>query len=177
MSTGTDLAALPGAVIESRGFTKRYGKFLALDGVNLEIPSASVGLLGANGAGKTTMLGLVLGMHRPDAGRMQVLGRDPADMQAAANALIACGGFLVDGGIYRHEFVTRAVIDGIMRVMLDTGMPVLSMILTPKNTYEHDRDHSFFLEHFVIKGEELANAAVTTLKNKQGLQPASSPNK
>lgn len=80
-------------------------------------------------------------------------------------ALIACGGLLVDGGIYRHEFVTHAVIDGIMRVMLDTGVPILSMILTPKNSYDENRDQQFFLEHFKIKGEELANAALATLKN------------
>jgi 6,7-dimethyl-8-ribityllumazine synthase len=80
-------------------------------------------------------------------------------------ALIACGGFLVDGGIYRHEFVTQAVIDGIMRVMLDTGMPILSMILTPSNAYDENRDAPFFLEHFRLKGEELANAALATLKN------------
>jgi 6,7-dimethyl-8-ribityllumazine synthase len=92
--------------------------------------------------------------------------------QTGKYALIACGGFLVDGGIYRHEFVTRAVIDGIMRVMLDTGMPVLSMILTPKNPYEEERDRPFFLKHFVIKGEELANAALATLKNMQKLQAA-----
>jgi 6,7-dimethyl-8-ribityllumazine synthase len=85
--------------------------------------------------------------------------------QTGRYALIACGGFVVDGGIYRHEFVTHAVIDGIMRVMLDTGIPILSMILTPKNSYEHDRDKQFFLEHFKLKGEELANAALATLRN------------
>jgi 6,7-dimethyl-8-ribityllumazine synthase len=85
--------------------------------------------------------------------------------QTGRYALIACGGFVVDSGIYRHEFVTHAVIDGIMRVMLDTGMPILSMILTPKNPYEHNRDEQFFLEHFKLKGEELANAALTTLRN------------
>jgi 6,7-dimethyl-8-ribityllumazine synthase len=96
--------------------------------------------------------------------------------QTGNYALIACGGLLVDGGIYRHEFVTRAVIDGIMRVMLDTGTPVLSMVLTPKNPYEHERDQAFFLEHFVIKGEELANAAVTTLTNMQKLKAAATHN-
>ena len=80
-------------------------------------------------------------------------------------ALIACGGFLVDGGIYRHEFVTQAVIDGIMRVMLDTGIPVLSMILTPSKAYDEERDGQFFLKHFRLKGKELASAALATLKN------------
>ncbi len=89
-------------------------------------------------------------------------------------ALIACGGLLVDGGIYRHEFVTHAVIDGIMRVMLDTNVPVLSMILTPKNAYDENSDHQFFLAHFKIKGEELAHAALGTLKNMQAHVRASS---
>ena len=78
MSTGTDLAAPPGAVIESRGFTKRYGKFLALDAVNLDIPSASVGLLGANGAGKTTLIRSLLGIIKPTAGSAKVVGFDTA---------------------------------------------------------------------------------------------------
>jgi 6,7-dimethyl-8-ribityllumazine synthase len=85
--------------------------------------------------------------------------------QTGQYALIACGGFIVDGGIYRHEFVTHAVIDGIMRVMLDTGVPILSMVLTPKNPYEQERDEQFFLDHFKLKGEELANAALATLRN------------
>ena len=90
--------------------------------------------------------------------------------QTGKYALIACGGFLVDGGIYRHEFVTHAVIDGIMRVMLDAGIPILSMVLTPKNSYQHDQDEQFFLAHFKIKGEELANAALAMLKNMQELE-------
>jgi 6,7-dimethyl-8-ribityllumazine synthase len=52
-----------------------------------------------------------------------------------------------------------------MRVMLDAGIPILSMILTPKNPYEHERDKQFFLDHFRLKGEELANAALATLRN------------
>ena len=43
----------------------------------------------------------------------------------------ACA-LVVDGGIYRHEFVAAAVIDGLMRVQLDTGVPVLSAVLTPQ---------------------------------------------
>ena len=92
--------------------------------------------------------------------------------QSGSYALIACGGFIVDGGIYRHEFVTSAVIDGIMRVMLDTQVPVLSMILTPRKPYDDAEDQPFFLEHFAIKGEELANAALLTLKNMQTLSAA-----
>ena len=76
MSSGTQPPASSGAIIEARGFTKRYGKFLALDGVNLDIPSASVGLLGANGAGKTTLIRSLLGIIKPSAGSASVVGYD-----------------------------------------------------------------------------------------------------
>ena len=44
---------------------------------------------------------------------------------------IACAAFVVDGGIYRYDFVAQSVVDGLMRVGLDTGVPVLSVSLTP----------------------------------------------
>lgn len=84
---------------------------------------------------------------------------------------ILCGGFIVNGGIYRHEFVTTAVIDGIMRVSLDTEVPVLSMILTPIHFHEHAEHHKFFFDHFAVKGRELANACLKTLENMRALKP------
>ena len=83
---------------------------------------------------------------------------------------ILCGGFIVNGGIYRHEFVTTAVIDGIMRVSLDTEVPVLSMILTPINFHEHEQHHKFFFDHFSVKGRELAAACLKTLENMRSLK-------
>lgn len=84
--------------------------------------------------------------------------------------VITCGGFIVNGGIYRHEFVTTAVIDGIMRVQLDTEVPVLSMILTPIHFHEHEQHHTFFFNHFRTKGRELAGACLKTLENMRGLK-------
>jgi 6,7-dimethyl-8-ribityllumazine synthase len=77
-------------------------------------------------------------------------------------AVIACA-LVVDGGIYRHEFVAGAVIDGLMRAQLDTGVPVLSMVLTPQQFHEHDVHTRFFAEHLVTKGREAARACVATL--------------
>ncbi|MEN9538436.1 MAG: hypothetical protein RLZZ126_671, partial [Pseudomonadota bacterium] len=48
------------------------------------------------------------------------------------DAIVACA-LVVNGGIYRHEFVASAVIDGLMRVQLDTGVPVFSAVLTPRD--------------------------------------------
>ncbi|MET0284709.1 MAG: 6,7-dimethyl-8-ribityllumazine synthase [Polyangiales bacterium] len=78
---------------------------------------------------------------------------------------IVAAGFIVDGGIYRHEFVSTAVIDGLMRVQLDSGVAVFSVVLTPQRFHEHEEHRRFFVEHFLQKGREAANAVVKTLES------------
>jgi 6,7-dimethyl-8-ribityllumazine synthase len=78
---------------------------------------------------------------------------------------IVAAGLVVDGGIYRHEFVAEAVISGLMRVQLDTEVPVLSAVLTPHHFHDSEEHRRFFFEHFVVKGREAANAASLTLAN------------
>ncbi len=78
------------------------------------------------------------------------------------DAIIGCA-LVVNGGIYRHEFVAAAVIDALMRVMLDSGVPVFSAVLTPRDFHAHEEHHAFFKEHFVKKGEEVAAACLDTL--------------
>ena len=77
-------------------------------------------------------------------------------------AAVVTAGLIVDGGIYRHEFVSSAVIDGLMRVQLDTGVPVFSAVLTPQD-FMSDGQPEFFREHFVIKGVEAAQSCAATL--------------
>jgi len=77
-------------------------------------------------------------------------------------AVIACG-FVVDGGIYRHEFVADAVIGALMSVQLETGIPIISAVLTPQHFHEHDEHSRFFAEHFVTKGTEAASACLAML--------------
>ena len=78
------------------------------------------------------------------------------------DAIVACA-LVVDGGIYRHEFVAHAVIDGLMRVQLETGVPVISAVLTPKDFHEHAEHLAFFSEHFIKKGAEAARACLATI--------------
>jgi ABC-2 type transport system ATP-binding protein len=67
------------AALEAVGLTKRYGRQAALSDCTLDIPSGRVvGLVGPNGAGKTTLLQLAVGMLRPTAGSIEVLGGQPA---------------------------------------------------------------------------------------------------
>ncbi len=78
------------------------------------------------------------------------------------DAVMACA-LIVNGGIYRHEFVTTAVIDGLMRVQLETGVPVISVALTPRDFHEHEEHLHFFQQHFVKKGQEAAGACLRTM--------------
>ncbi|MBA2557720.1 MAG: ATP-binding cassette domain-containing protein, partial [Chloroflexi bacterium] len=65
-----------GAALTTLGLRKRYGARAALDGLDLAVPRGVVyGFLGPNGAGKTTTLRLLVGLIRPDAGQIEVLGR------------------------------------------------------------------------------------------------------
>lgn len=83
---------------------------------------------------------------------------------------IVAAGLVVDGGIYRHEFVADAVISGLMRVQLDTDVPVFSAVLTPQQFHEHATHQSFFAEHFKIKGREVAQAAANTIEKLRALR-------
>ena len=79
------------------------------------------------------------------------------------NAIIAFG-LIVDGGIYRHEFVANAVISGLVRVQLDTGVPVFSCILTPQAFHEHEEHQRFFKQNLVSKGKEAAKSCLAFLE-------------
>ncbi|MFX0579124.1 6,7-dimethyl-8-ribityllumazine synthase [Nocardia nepalensis] len=82
---------------------------------------------------------------------------------------IVAAALVVDGGIYRHDFVASAVIDGLMRVQLDTDVPVFSVVLTPHHFHEHNEHVTYFTEHFVTKGAEAARALATTLSSLRSL--------
>jgi ABC-2 type transport system ATP-binding protein len=66
------------AVIVTRGLTKRYGRVVAVEDLNLELAEGEVfGLLGPNGSGKTTTILMLLGLTEPTSGEARVLGLDP----------------------------------------------------------------------------------------------------
>ena len=78
------------------------------------------------------------------------------------DAIAACA-LVVDGGIYRHEFVAASVVDALMRIQLETDVPVFSAVLTPHQFHEHAEHLEYFGRHFAVKGSELAGAVVSTL--------------
>ncbi len=94
----------------------------------------------------------------PGAFEMPLLARQLAE--TGRYAAVAAAAFVVDGGIYRHEFVAQAVVDGLMRAGMDSGIPVLSVSLTPQSYQETEHHNAIFRAHFVEKGREAARAAL-----------------
>ncbi|WP_170582356.1 6,7-dimethyl-8-ribityllumazine synthase [Ruegeria arenilitoris] len=106
----------------------------------------------------------------PGAFEMPLLARDLA--RTGRYAAVACAAFVVDGGIYRHDFVAQAVVDGLMRAGLETGVPVLSVSLTPHQYQETDHHTAIYRAHFVEKGREAARAALKIVETRAALTRA-----
>ena len=103
----------------------------------------------------------------PGAFEMPLVAKDLAE--TGRYAAVACAALVVDGGIYRHDFVAQAVVDGLMRAGLDTGVPVLSVSLTPHHFQETEHHMTIYREHFVQKGREAAQAALMIGKTRAAL--------
>ncbi|WP_346425917.1 6,7-dimethyl-8-ribityllumazine synthase [Thioclava sp. F42-5] len=122
----------------------------ALEGFLEEIPAAQVDVFDVPGAFELPL-------------RAQELAR------TGRYAAIAGAALVVDGGIYRHDFVAQAVVNGLMQVGLETGVPVLSVSLTPHQFQETDHHRAIFGSHFVEKGREAARAALQLTRHAQEL--------
>lgn len=80
-------------------------------------------------------------------------------------SIIIVAGLIVDGGIYRHEFVADAIIKAIMDIQLETRVPIIHSIMTPVTFHESGEHEAFFLDHFKQKGKETAKACLETIMN------------
>jgi len=92
--------------LATAGLTKRFGAQTAVDGIDLDIPTGSVyGFLGPNGSGKPTTIRMALGLVRPTAGTVTLLGRPmPADLRAVLPRV----GALVEGPAFHPYLSGRA---------------------------------------------------------------------
>jgi heme exporter protein A len=96
----------PGAAVEARALTRRFGPTLAVDGVDLDLePGSFLTIFGPNGAGKTTLLRLLCGLIKPTSGSVAVLGSSPREDPAGVKrrvGLIGHSSFLY-GGLTARE--------------------------------------------------------------------------
>lgn len=98
----------------------------------------------------------------PGAFEMPMLAKALAEQQRY-DAIVAAA-WVVDGGIYRHDFVAAAVVDGLMQVQLSTGVPVFSVSLTPHQYQETAFHHETYIRHMYKKGQEAAAAVAGQLR-------------
>ncbi len=98
----------------------------------------------------------VVAFDVPGAFEMPLLAKKLA--QTGKYDAVVAAALVVDGGIYRHDFVATAVVTGLMNVGLETGVPCFSVSLTPHNYQETELLTGFYRDHFVKKGAEAANA-------------------
>jgi ABC-2 type transport system ATP-binding protein len=85
--------------VDARGLTKSYGPLPAVRGIDLSIaPGETVALLGPNGAGKSTTIDMILGLSRPDAGKVSVFGQPP-DQAVRAGSI---GAMLQTGAVVQY---------------------------------------------------------------------------
>lgn len=98
----------------------------------------------------------VVAYNVPGAFEMPLLAKKLA--QTGRYDAVVAAALVVDGGIYRHDFVAAAVVNGLMTAGLETGVPCFSVSLTPHNYQETDLLTAFYRDHFVKKGAEAANA-------------------
>ncbi len=103
----------------------------------------------------------------PGAFEMPLMARDLA--MTGRFASVTCAALVVDGGIYRHDFVAAAVVDGLMRAGLESGVPVLSVSLTPHQFQDTAHHIAIYRDHFVQKGREAAEAALMIGKTRAAL--------
>jgi ABC-2 type transport system ATP-binding protein len=95
-------------ILEVQQLSKRYGDVIAVDGVDLEVTEGEIfGILGLNGAGKTTMVECAQGLRRPDAGSVRLLGRDPGRERSALASRV--GSQLQDSNLPERMRVSEAV--------------------------------------------------------------------
>lgn len=121
---------------------------------------------------RSRMDGVIDVFDVPGAFEIPLLARDLAG-SGQYDAVVGAA-FVVDGGIYRHDFVSATVVDGLMRAQMDTGVPVMSVVLTPHNFQETEAHTTFFREHFVIKGREAADATrdIVAIRQRLHARPA-----
>ena len=101
----------------------------------------------------------------PGAFELPLIARDLA--RSGKYAAVIAAAFVVDGGIYRHDFVAAAVVHGLMQAGLDADVPILSVSLTPHHYQETEHHRGIYTAHFAEKGREAARAALGIVETRR----------
>src|SRR5688572_9099049 len=102
------------AVLETEGLTRRFGRLVAVDGLNLRVEEGDIyGFLGLNGAGKTTTIRMCLRLIRPSSGRVRIFGQD---LRSSFISIMSRVGALVELPAYYPHLSARTNLE-ILRIL------------------------------------------------------------
>jgi len=149
----------PDYAIETRGLTRRFGKFTAVDGVDLNIPRAQIyGFLGPNGAGKSTTIRMLCGLLEPSSGEVAVLGyRVPEQAEALRRKL----GYMTQSFSLYTDLTVRENLEFMAEVFTLSKSQCASRI--------HDAEQRYFLGELM---EQRAGTLSGGQKQRLGLAAA-----
>jgi phospholipid/cholesterol/gamma-HCH transport system ATP-binding protein len=118
------------SVIRVEGLTTRFGTQVIHDGLDLEVEQGEIlGVVGGSGAGKSVLLRAILGLLRPDAGRVEVLGEEPRRLgEQARRALQARLGVLFKDGALFSSLTVGQNVQTPLRERLDLPQPLLERL-------------------------------------------------
>jgi ABC-2 type transport system ATP-binding protein len=154
-------------VIETAGLTKRYGKAVAVDHLDLAVAAGEVfGVLGPNGSGKTTTILMLLGLTEPTSGSVRVLGFDPYRQPLQVKRRV---GYLPDSvGFYDHLSATENLAytarlagietaDASQRIAKALARVGLSDVADKRtNTFSHGMRQRLGVAELLVKQAEVA---------------------
>lgn len=89
--------------------------------------------------------------------------------QSGRYAAVVGSALVVDGGVYRHDFVASTVVQALMDVQLQTGVPVICAVQAPHHFHEHVEHRKFLQQHFGAKGCEAAQAVLLAVAGLRAL--------
>lgn len=143
-------------LIETHNLTKRYGKALSVNTLNMKVPSGAVyGFLGPNGAGKSTTLKMVLGLVKPSAGAITLFG-SPMDEKNRIRLLADTGSLIESPSYYGHL----------------SGQENLHIIQTLKGCAKSDVDEVLKIVRLTDARNKLAGHYSLGMKQRLGLAAA-----
>jgi ABC-type multidrug transport system ATPase subunit len=127
------------AIIETERLTKRYGRVMAVDAASFTVERGQVfGFLGPNGSGKTTTIGMLLGILTPTAGRFRLFGRDGSEELHATRRRI--GATLETPNFYpylsgRDNLRIAANVKGVGKAAIDRALDLVSLADRQKDRF------------------------------------------